>query len=103
MYKRQVGHTEAVVTGTLAGNNAVRLAAGKELVELPNGLAVGDFINHVTDEMKRDECRGTKYTFSGSVYFERMKELGLYVCDPSETAKKVEAAGLSGLFARKIC
>ena len=98
-----VGHTEAVVTGTLAGCNAVRHAAGKELIELPDALAVGDFINHVTDEMKRDECRGTKYTFSGSVYFERMKERGLYLCDPTEIAKKVETTGLSGLFAEKIC
>ena len=53
--------------------------------------------------MKRDECRGTKYTFSGSVYFERMKERGLYLCDPTEIAKKVETTGLSGLFAEKIC
>ncbi|MCC8177987.1 MAG: FAD-dependent oxidoreductase, partial [Cloacibacillus sp.] len=80
-----------------------RHAAGKELIELPDALAVGDFVNHVTDEMKKDECRGTKYTFSGSVYFERMKECGLYLCDPTEIAKKVETTGRCGLFAEKIC
>ena len=33
-----VGHTEAVVTGTLAGCNVVRHAAGKELIELLDAL-----------------------------------------------------------------
>lgn len=97
-----VGHTEAVVTGTLAGCNAVRLAAGKDMIELPYSLAVGDFVNFVTDEMKKDECRGTKYTFSGSVYFERMKKLGLYTCDTAEISRRVEAEGLSGIFAQQI-
>ncbi|MCF0247252.1 MAG: FAD-dependent oxidoreductase, partial [Synergistes sp.] len=98
-----VGHTEAIVTGSLAGNNAVRLALGKELIELPNTLAVGDFVNHVTDEMKKDGGRSTKFSFSGSVFFERMKELGLYLCDPSEIAAKVEGSGFAGIFAKKLC
>lgn len=97
-----VGHTEAVVTGTLAGNNAVRLAAGEALLELPSALAVGDFVNHVVDEMKDDAKRGTKYTFSGSVYFERMKELGLYDCDLSSIEEKVAKAGMTGIFAKNI-
>ncbi|MDX1740803.1 MAG: FAD-dependent oxidoreductase, partial [Rhodothermales bacterium] len=37
-----VGITEAICTGTLAGHNAARYAMGKDLVELPRSLAVGD-------------------------------------------------------------
>ena len=98
-----VGHTEAVVTGALAGFNAVRFAVGLEPVELPNSLAVGDFVNHTVDEMKDPAKRGTKYTFSGSVYFERMKELGLYDLDRKSIEEKAAKAGAAGLFAQKLC
>ncbi len=98
-----VGHTEAVVTGSLAGHNAVRQAKGLPLIKLANELAVGDFVNHVIDEMKKDECRGTKYTFSGSVYFERMKDLGLYLIDANGIAAKIEKLGLTNLLNKKIC
>lgn len=97
-----VGHTEAVVSGSLAGHNAVRHIAGKELLAFPDTLAVGDFVNHVVDEMKKPECRGTKYTFSGSVYFERMKDAGLYTTDTKVIAAAVEKAALKDVFSKKI-
>ena len=97
-----VGHTEAIVTGTLAGHNAVRWAASKELLELPNTLAIGDAISYVNKVMETEEGMSKKYTFSGSVYFERMQELGLYTTDVSEIAKKVEDAGLTGVFSKKV-
>ena len=98
-----VGHTEAVVTGSLAGRNAVLGACGRQLFTYPNELAVGDFVNHTTDDMKKDECRGTKYTFSGSVYFERMKQLGLYTCDLKEIKARADKLGVADIFAQKIC
>jgi hypothetical protein len=97
-----VGHTEAIVTGSLAGHNAVRYAAGAPLLALPDSLAVGDFVSHVIGEMKRPECRGTKYTFSGSVYFERMKHLGLYTTDAGKIAERVQASGLSGVMDKAV-
>src|SRR3972149_6645638 len=63
-----VGHTEAIVTGTLAGHNAARYAAG-------------DFIAYSGEAMKSDEGRMKKYTFSGSVYFDRMKAFDFYTTD----------------------
>ena len=97
-----VGHTEAIITGTLAGYNAVLFANGQELVELPTTLAVGDAINLVTDLQDKELGWSKKYTFSGSVYFERMKSLGLYVMDKAVIADKVKAAGLEGIFSRKV-
>lgn len=84
-----VGHTEAIVTGALAGHNAVRWAMGKEL-ELPTTLAIGDAIAYVKEAMETEEGMRRKYTFSGSVYFNRMKELGLYTTDVSEIKARVE-------------
>ena len=97
-----VGHTEAIVTGVLAGNNAVRCALGAPLLVLPDSLAIGDAISHVREQMQTEAGLGLKFTFSGSVYFERMKERGSYTLDIDEIGERVEAAGLTGIFAKLI-
>jgi hypothetical protein len=97
-----VGHTEAIVTGTLAGHNAARHAAGVPLLRLPTSTTVGDFIAYSGEAMKTDEGRMKKYTFSGSVYFERMKALGLYTTDVHAIRQRVSAAGMAGIFVRPI-
>jgi hypothetical protein len=97
-----VGHTEAMVTGALAGHNAVRHLAGEELLELPTSLAVGDAIGHVRQSMETPEGMQKKYTFSGSVYFARMNELGLYTTDRSEIAARVEKAGMTNVFGKSV-
>ncbi|AZR72706.1 FAD-dependent oxidoreductase [Anoxybacter fermentans] len=97
-----VGHTEACITGTLAGHNAVRLALGKELLEIPDTLAIGDAIAYVNTQMQDEVGRTRKYTFSGSVYFERMKEKNLYTTDLDEIKKRVEDAGLTNVFANPV-
>lgn len=97
-----VGHTEAVVTGGLAGTNAVRYVAGMELVIVPENLAIGDAIAHVKEQVKTPEGLGKKYTFSGSVYFKRMQEKGLYSTDANAIHSKVEEAGMGKIFAKKL-
>jgi hypothetical protein len=93
-----VGHTEAICTGTLAGYNAAKYLKQQEQLVLPTALAVGDAINHVRLQMREEGGLGLKYTFSGSVYFDRMKKLGLYSTDVQAIASRVEAAGLTGVF-----
>jgi len=97
-----VGHTEAIVTGVLAGHNAVRCTLGLNLVEIPSQLAIGDAISYVNEVMQTEEGMGKKYTFSGSVYFERMKEKNLYTIDVKEIEEKVEQAELKGIFNTKL-
>jgi hypothetical protein len=97
-----VGHTEAIGTGTLAGHNAVRYALGLPLLTLPRSTAVGDAIAFVREEMQTPEGMTRKYTFSGAVYFERMKQLGLYTTDVAAIRQRVEAAGCAGIFARRL-
>ena len=97
-----VGHTEAIVTGTLAGHNAVRYALGQELLVLPETLAIGDAISYVRQVMDTEEGMTKKYTFSGSVYFNRMKELNLYTTDIDTIKAKVDKAGLTGVFSKKL-
>jgi hypothetical protein len=96
-----VGHTEAIVTGTLAGYNAARHIKKKSLLVLPGTLAAGDAISYVRTQMETEEGLGYKYTFSGSVYFERMKERNLYTTNLKEIGKRVGEAGLLGVFSEK--
>jgi hypothetical protein len=95
-----VGHTEAIVTGTLAGYNAVKHIKKEKPLLLPATLAVGDAIAHVRAQMETEEGLGYKYTFSGSVYFDRMKQKNLYTIDVKEIQKRVDQAGLIGIFSK---
>jgi hypothetical protein len=96
-----VGHTEAICTGALAGCNAVRSARREKLLVLPDSLAVGDAIRFVRQQMREESILSLKYTFSGSVYFERMKARGLYTTDRKQVEQRVGAAGLAGVFAER--
>ncbi|MBB6214100.1 hypothetical protein HNQ80_000169 [Anaerosolibacter carboniphilus] len=97
-----VGHTEAIVTGILAGHNSVRYVIEKELLELPTELAIGDAIAFVREMMATEEGMGKKYTFSGSIYFERMKKKGLYTTEVEILKDRVKALGLTDVFNMKL-
>jgi hypothetical protein len=94
-----VGHTEAICTGTLAGINAVRQVRGKTALVLPEESVIGDAIAFVRQQMQTPEGLGLKFTFSGSVLFDRMKEKGWYVTDPVVIDARVEKAGLKHILA----
>ena len=93
-----VGHTEAICTGTLAGYNAVKHGQGEKILALPESLAVGDAIQYVRNQMQTEAGLGLKYTFSGSVFFDRMKERGLYSTNTTEIKERVSKAGMAGIF-----
>jgi len=97
-----VGHTEAISTGVLAGHNAVRWALGRPLLTLPRTTAVGDAIAYVREQMQTEEGLTKKFTFSGSVLLERLRELKLDTTDVAAIAERIEAAGLSGALARRV-
>jgi threonine dehydrogenase-like Zn-dependent dehydrogenase len=97
-----VGHTEAIVTGALAGHNAARHHAGQPLLTLPDSLACGDAIRHVRAAMETEAGLAQKYTFSGSVYFQRMRERGLYTTDLAAIAERVAQAGLTNVYQQRV-
>lgn len=97
-----VGHTEAIVTGTLAGLNAVRYGIGLKGAELPVSLAVGDIISYENKAKETKDGLRKRYTFAGAGYFERMKELGLYTTDIEAIQKRVELLGLKDFYNQKL-
>ena len=97
-----VGHTEAICTGSLAGHNAVRYLANMDYLQLPNSLVIGDFITYSNEEMHKEGGSKKRFTFAGSIYFNRMKELGFYTTDVNKIRSKVKDAGLEGIYNKKI-
>ena len=97
-----VGHTEAICTGSLAGHNAARYCDGMYLLQLPSSLLIGDFIAYANQEAYKENGNKNKFTFAGSLYFSRMKELGLYTMDIQSIRKRVKDAGLEGVYNKKI-
>lgn len=97
-----VGHTEAIITGTLAGHNAARYALGLELIEIPQTLACGEGIAHVKEKMQTKAGLAKKYTFSGSVLFEHIKNKKMYITDIEQIKENVNQANMTGFFAKNL-
>lgn len=97
-----VGHTEAICTGSLAGHNAVRLAMGIPLLILPASIAIGDIIAYANEKSESREGRKGRYTFAGSEYLKRMKELGLYTTDKEEIKARIKKVNLENVFNQKL-
>ena len=97
-----VGHTEAISTGSLAGNNSVRMLAGKELLELPDSIIIGDLISYANDMIKTENGLMKKYTFAGSVFFDRMIERGLYTIESEIIKERIKNSGLLDIYNEKL-
>ncbi len=93
-----VGHTEAVITGSLAGYNAAARARGDDPLILPPALACGDLIDYAATSRVSPKAKVRRITFSGAEYFTRMLKLGFYTVDETEVRARVEKAGLYEVF-----
>ncbi|MEF9951832.1 MAG: FAD-dependent oxidoreductase [Clostridium sp.] len=97
-----VGHTEAIVTGTLAGYNAVRCLMGLDGTVLPRELSIGDIIAFENENKGSMDGARKRYTFAGSDYFKRMVEKGLYTVDMDEIEGRVTSLMLNNMFSKKL-
>ncbi|SHH05605.1 hypothetical protein [Tepidibacter thalassicus] len=97
-----VGQAEAIITGYLAGNNSVRNIIGIPLLQLPVSLAIGDMISYSNEMMNKENGNKLRFTFAGSIYFERMKEKGLYTIDKKNLYERVKRVGLLNIYDEKL-
>ncbi|MDL2281223.1 hypothetical protein LJC10_05135 [Selenomonadales bacterium OttesenSCG-928-I06] len=67
-------------------------------LELPREIASGDFIAFTKEQMKTPDGLKLRYTFSGSVYFKRMKEIGLYSTDRAEIKERIKKAQMLDIY-----
>ncbi|MDD3341008.1 MAG: FAD-dependent oxidoreductase [Bacilli bacterium] len=85
-----VGHTEAIITGILAGYNAKRIINRKALLSFSRETLVGEAIAFTNEQLQTEEGLSKKYTVSGSVLFNRLLECNLYTTDIEEIKKKIK-------------
>jgi hypothetical protein len=91
-------------SGYLAGLNAVRVAGGKEPIELPQTTVTGDiiaFTQNFLRESAKSEYGGPTTFVSAHAghYLRHLKDVGFFPDDPDKARKRVKDAGLTGLFA----
>ncbi len=96
------GIAECLVTGALAGHNAVRNALGMKPLVLPRTTAIGDFIAFTGEMMDTPGGLNEGYAFAHGTYFERMKSLGTYSPDPKVAHERIRSAGLTGVFEKAL-
>ncbi|OPY27235.1 MAG: tRNA (uracil-5-)-methyltransferase Gid [Methanobacterium sp. PtaU1.Bin242] len=84
-----VGCVEAIVTGFLAGYNAINFAKGEKLLKIPESLSIGDIIAYENECVRKGDHKN-RYTFSGGIYFQRMEKNGLYTTDKDKIRNRTE-------------
>lgn len=94
-----LGHTEAIVTGTLAGYNAWRLSRGREPVALPEGSVCGELIAFTGFREDSAGPGGAVHSLSGGPLWEHLQERNLYSTDPGTIARRLGKLGLLRIFA----
>ncbi len=96
------GIVEVMTIGIMAGNNAVRKAAGKASLVLPRTTAIGDFIQFTGEMMSAPGGLSKGYSYAHDTYFQRMKELGFYTGDVSVIHQRIEKLGLTGILSERL-
>ncbi|NLY38551.1 MAG: FAD-dependent oxidoreductase [Firmicutes bacterium] len=94
-----VGHTEAMITGTLAGYNAWLLSRGAEPLAYPRGTVAGELVAFTGAKGHSLAGGEALYNTSGGALWEHLKKLGLYTTDRTAIRKRLEIAGLFNIFA----
>ncbi|MBI4286747.1 MAG: FAD-dependent oxidoreductase [Chloroflexi bacterium] len=90
---------DAMVTGDLAGHNAVRKGVGQRPLELPRTLAAGAYVDLVGNAVRAGKETGRHY---GVIEAGFLKEMNVFR-EGAEIAKEVERAGLTGVYRTKLC
>ncbi len=92
----------AITSGILAGHNAARTAFQLDPLVLPLTIALGDFFAYATEKYKTLAGRNKGYHMGRGEYWEKMLQAGLYTDDVTKIRRRVEEAGMLGVFAKKL-
>lgn len=93
-----IGHAEAIMTGILAGYNAVKLYNNEELLIIPRSCCIGEAIAYTNEQLNTEYGLTKKYTVSGSVLFERLKDKKLYTINIKKIEKRITRLKLENIF-----
>jgi len=93
-----IGHTEAILTGALAGYNAYKKLKNEKLLELPRTICSGETIYYTCNKVKTKTGLTKKYTASGSVLFIHLQKKQLYIIDKEKIKNNIEKLKLENIF-----
>lgn len=93
-----LGHTEAMVTGTLAGYNAYLISKGLEPARLPRSTVCGELINFTRQKGRTAEGRQALYNLSGGHLWDFICKHNLYTTDRAEIYRRLDNTGMLSLF-----
>jgi len=96
------GVPEVIITGVLAGHNAVRRAAGRVPLVLSKTTMMGAFIAFINERWNTEEGLTRRFCLWRGPFFQKAKEAGLYAEDKNVLRSRIEKEGLEDVFSRKI-
>ena len=95
--------SEHVASGNLAGYNAVRMAAGKDGIELPKDTVLGALIAFACARQGTEEGLMTNHCVNAGPFLEKMKADGTYIRDAKKVEEKIKKDGKwAGLFSKRV-
>lgn len=93
-----LGHTEAMVSGTLTGYNAWRICTGHEPITLPADTVCGTMISFTGLNGSAAEESSTLYNLSGGHLWHYICRQNLYTTSRIEIRRRLERVDLLSLF-----
>ena len=95
-----VGCTEAIMTGTVAGYNATRMAFRQTPVEMPQSTIIGEAIAFTGKALQRPEGYTQRYSLLSGGLAARITDLGLYQSNVDQIRERIARMGLDKFFIR---
>lgn len=75
---------------------------GIPFLQLPRLTASGDLIAYANERITTMEGLKERFTFAGTDYFKRMKELNLYTTDAGIIKNKLERLNLLNIYSERL-
>ena len=96
------GIGEVIVTGVVAGHNAVREAAGMPPLILPRTTILGDYIAYIVEGWQAEARLKTRPHVRDGAYLRRAEEMGLYTEDKGLIASRIRDNNLMNAFGKNL-
>ena len=96
------GVGEVIVTGAVAGHNAVRKAKEIPPLVLPTTTIIGDYIAYINDEWDEEARLRTRPHIRDGEYMARAEKAGLYTEDSKLIESRIKDNKLSNIFNQAI-
>lgn len=96
------GLGQAIVTGAIAGNNAVRSIFSLPALKIPATTVIGECLSFYHEGENYENFATQRYNVKIHPFFLRVKEKGLYLTNPAKIKERIRQEGLEDIFAKRL-